>query len=308
MLSYKYYKDPKNKGINIPQQILKVNKIFKDEFNKDWVKTIDDLAQPLNIYDNKYTIWDILVENATEIFDNTLMSQYDKLYFAKLLCGFRDQINIAQGVEYYCLREIIRLAPFSFKTNIKWIAKIMANRIRELSTHTKTKKQLIIFTKNYRKIEIIKRIYKTPVIWRTHWKLVYDCWSIGDNIYQKLLDKTEILKHLNIRQNTNNINIDIDIVPDKKDTIELETIDDVLDDELLMDPHVLVGLVGTEPDLLLIPGAMILDDTNNNQYDQTDYPSEIQIQVDNTEPLSGSDLDENIKDDVDDLAVEPDEW
>jgi hypothetical protein len=305
MLSYKYFKDPKTNEINIPHPIQVINNIFKDEFRKDWVKTFDNLAHPLNTYDNKYNIWDILCENAAEILDNTLMSQYDKLYMAKLLCCFRDKINIAQGVEYYCLREIIRLTPFTFKTNIKWIAKTMATRIKELSAQSKTKKQFILFTKNYRKIEIIKRIYKTPIICRTHWKLVYDCWTIGESVYQELLNKTEILKHLNICQNTNNINTNI--VPDKKDTIELEKIDDALDEEILMEPLVLVGLNDTEPDLSIIPGEEILDDTNN-QYEQPDFQPEAQIQVDNIEHLSGSDLDENIRDEVDDLAVEPDEW
>lgn len=306
MLSYKFYKDPKNKGINLPRPIQVINNIFKDEFRKDWVKTFNDLERPLNINDNKYNIWDILAENATEILDNTLMSQYDKLYLAKLLCGFRDQkLIIAPGVEYYCLREIIRLAPFSFKANIKWIAKIMTNRIRELSTQNKTKKQLIIFTRNYRKIEVIKRIYKTPVIWRTHWKLVYDCWTIGDSVYQELLNKIDILKHLKMLKN----NSDIDVVPDKKDIVELEKIDDVLDDELLMDSQHF-GLNNTDPDLSIIPDAPLLDDTN--QYDQTDYPTEELVQVDSVivvgEPLSGSDLDENITDETDDQAVEHDEW
>jgi hypothetical protein len=309
MLSYKYYQDPKNKGINIPPQILRVNRIFKDEFKKDWSKTFDDLTHPLNIYENKYTIWDILTENATEILNNTLMSQYDKLYLAKLLCVFRDRtISVAPGIEYYCLREIIRLAPFSYKNNIKWIAKIMANRIRELSRQPKTKKQLIIFTRNYRKMEILKRIYKTPVISRTHWKLVYDCLTIKEGVCQELLNKTEILKYLNICQNNTNDNIDI--IPDKKDIVELEQIDDVLDDEILIDnQHLdLVGLCDTEPDLLIISGHQISEDTSN-QYDQLDYQPENISQIDNiTEPLSGSDMEENIKDDTDDLAVEPDEW
>lgn len=305
MLSYKYYKDPKNNGINIPRPILVINQIFKDEFRKDWVKTINNLENPQNTNDNKYSIWDILAENALVILNDTLMSQYDKLYLAKLLCEFREQTYIAPGVEYYCLREIIRLTPFSFKNNIKWIAKIMANRIKELLTFHNTKKQLMIFTRNYRKIEIIKRIYKTFVIWRTHWKLVYDCWTIGDNIYKEVLNKTEILKYLNIGQTTNNI----DFIPDKKDTIELETIDKILDEELLKDGQDfgLVGLEDIEPDLSLIPGEAIQDDTNH-QNDQLDYPSESAILVDGIEPLSGSDIEETIKDELDNLAVDPDEW
>ena len=305
MLSYKYYKDPKNRGINIPRPILVINQIFKDEFRKDWEKTIDNLENPQNTYDNKYNIWDILGENALEILNDTLMSQYDKLYLAKLLCEFRDQIYIAPGIEYYCLREIIHLTPFSFKNNIKWIAKIMANRIKELLTLPKTKKQLMIFTRNYRKIEIIKRIYKTSVIWRTHWKLVYDCWTIGDNIYKEVLNKTEILKYLNIGQTTDNI----ESIPDKKDSIALETIDKILDEELLKDgQHFgLVGLEDIETDLSLIPGEAIIDDTNP-QNEQLDYPSESVILVDGIEPLSGSDIEETIKDEHDNLAVDPDEW
>jgi len=306
MLSYKYYKDPKNKGINIPPQLLVVNEMFKNEYKKDWANTINNLANPLNTYDNKYNIWDILAENATEILNNTLMSQYDKLYLAKLLCEFRDHINIAPGVEYYCLREIIRLAPFSFRNNIKWIAKIMAIRIRELLNIHKTKKQFILFTRNYRKIEIINRIYKTPVILRSHWKLVYDCWTIGDNIYQELLNKTEILKYLNICQNTT----DNDMATDKKDIIELETIDEVLDEELLMntDPHILVGLGGTEIDLSIIQETQDPDDINHQQ-DQSDYELERQqINNDNIDTPNGSDVDENAKEELDNLALEPDEW
>jgi len=305
MLSYKYYKDPKNRGINIPRPIQVINQIFRDEFRKEWVKTIDYLENAQNTYDNKYNIWDILAENAVEILNNTLMSQYDKLYLAKLLGEFRDQTYIAPGVEYYCLRELIRLTPFSFKNNIKWIAKIMANRIKELLTFHNTKKQLMIFTRNYRKIEIIKRIYKTSVMSRTHWKLVYDCWSIGDNIYKELLNKTEILKYLNIGQSIDSI----DAIPDKKESIELETIDKILDEELLKDGQDfgLVGLEYMEQDLSLMPGEAAQDDTNH-QNDQLDYPSESAIQVDGIEPLSGSDIEETNKDELDNLAVEPDEW
>lgn len=305
MLSYKYYKDSKNNGINIPRPILVINQIFKDEFKKDWLNTIDNLENPHTTFSNKNNIWDILAENALVILNDALMSQYDKLYLVKLLCELREQTYIAPGVEYYCLREIIRLTPFSFKNNIKWIAKIMANRIKELLTYHYTKKQLMILTRNYRKIEIIKRIYKTSVIWRTHWKLVYDCWTIGDNIYKEVLNKTEILKYLNIGQTINNI----DSINDKKESIELETIEKILDEELLKDSQDfgLIGLEEIEPDLSLIPVDVIQDDTNH-QNEQLDYPSKSAILVDEIDPLSGSDMEETIKDELDILAVEPDEW
>jgi hypothetical protein len=314
MLSYKYYQNPANKNINIPHQLVAINKILKDEYHREWTETLGNLANPRNTNHNKYCVWDMLAENADEILNSSMMSQTDKLYCAKLLVEFRDRINIAPGVEFYCLRYIIRLAAFRYQTTVKWIATNIANRIRQLQTHSKTKKQCIIFTRNIKKIDIIKRIYKSRAILNTHWRTIYDCLKMGSISHYELLNQTDILKNLNISSTTQAIT---DNTITHVATIELEKIDKILDDELLIDSDAdsLVGLTDVETAISFQPGDMAIDGNaiHTEQIEYTgDYTVDNTLQTDNekldmSSPID-SDMEDNIRNEIDYQGAEPDEW
>lgn len=319
MLSYKYYQNPENKNINIPCQLVGINKISKDEYRREWTETLGNLANPRNTNQNKYCVWDMLAENADEILNSSMLAQNDKLYCAKLLVEFRDRIKIAPGVEFYCLRYIIRLAAFRYQTNLKWIATSIANRISQLQTHPKTKKQCIIFTRNIRKIDIIKRIYKSRVILNTHWRTIYDCLKMGSISHYELLNQTDILKNLTIssttQPSTDNTNTRIA-------TIELEKIDKILDDELLTDSDAdsFVGLTDVETAISFQPSDITIDDNTILPTEQMEYTGDYTedytrgntLQTDNEQlymssPI-GSDMEDNIRNEIDYQGVESEEW
>lgn len=308
MLSYKYYQNPENRNI-LPQQhqqqLRVINNIFKDEFQIAYKETLSNLANPTNEC-NKYNIWDILADNAIEILNNSMIADYDKLYLARLLVEFREQNNIPVGVEYYCLRHIIRLSAFRVLPNLKWIMTNMANRINQLQGYNKTKNQNIIFTRNVRKIEIIKRIYKTRVILRAKWLSIYDCYKLGNIAYHELLNQTDILKYLNISQiqsNSHDANNNCDV------DIELEKIDKILDEELETESDVnsVIGLVENELPILSQQDDINIDD-NMILTGKIDYIDSSAVIGTDVISQPGSDIEDPVIDEFDDIVLEPDEW
>jgi hypothetical protein len=303
MLSYKYYKNPANRTIttNAPPPLITVNNIFRTEFKKAYTDTLYELANPIVAQHTRYDIWDILAENAVEIFDNTMISQFEKLYMAKIFASIRDGSGIQPGVEYYCLRRIIRLAAFRVRPNLKWVATIIGSRISKLQQKHKTKKQAVIFARNIRKIEIIKRAYNTRVILRAHWRNVYDCYNLGDQSVHELLNQTDILKHLNIAAEntiTQGISTNCDI------TKELEKIDNILDEELEIDSDVdsVIGLDQQQPDEPLIDDPVL----SGNADDYNIRPAAKDI--DNISQPGSDMADPAIIDEIDEIAIDPDEW
>lgn len=296
MLSYKYYRDINStrSKTNISMPLINVNNLIKSGITTSINKSLNDFKYPKHECHNRYNIWDNIADYIDTILSESALAliQIDKLYLLKLLADFRDHAQINKGIEYYCLRYIIRLSAFRYNKSLSNLYMRISNHITNLYMDKITRKAVNIFARNVHKMGFVKKLYKSPIMFRTIWCDIYNCYSIGDQAFTELLNKTEILKALkypeSLEQDSNSID----------DTLEILSTPDELPSS------------DSELDTASITGSQDIADIDQSTESQLNSMDTLNIPDDNNYIELGEreSLNENYEAEIDELAVDPDEW
>ncbi len=290
MLSYKYYQNTQYTNATI-EPLKKANRIFQSTIMSMINELLDEFKNPINQYHSRYNIWDNIADHIDTIISGSALSQIDKLYILRLLNEFRNKSVVNAGIEYYCLRHIIKLPVFRINKSIANLYQRISKYINSLYKDKHTRQTVIIFAKNVHKVGLIKKAYKSRVILRTLWCDIYTCYSMGQQVLSDIVNKSDILNALKYAVN-NSSNSDQDPVIEE-DPAEILSIDDgfpISDSEL--DTESVVSSIEMDVEISI--------ESQNTKVDS-------QIVIDDI-PIDRESTNDNYEAEIEEMALEPDEW
>lgn len=221
---------------------------------------------------DRYNIWDMLIDNIMIIVNNLSLCQNDQYYLCKLFNNLGEQYVVHPSLEFYCLRQFIKIPGFRSNTellNIQTQVQTYLSKLIETDgSNTNIKTGCKKFSWNIRKMKLIKKLYKTSVYLDTEWYYIYHCYLLGKSVLYKEIDQTDILDVLNIKPIVEyDIPEDIELSESELDTVSQLSIKDNY--ELNMDDE-FIEL--DEADIILVNSVEQSSDENeyNNENNNID--------------------------------------
>jgi len=291
---------------NKTNQQVNAKKILQSLINNNINKSLMTIKYPAHEYHNRYNIWDNIADYIDTIssWSSFELTQIDKLFLFKLLAEFRENPQINPGIEYYCLRYLIRLPAFRLNKSLSNLSARISNYISSLYSERHNKKMINIFARNVHKFGLVKK-RKSLVMFRTIWRDIYNCYSMGSCAITDILNKSDILNALKYSKPTLhrttyiNETFERNSIPDDESQItdsELDInsdIDGVMDDGVMddgvMDDGVMDTRQSAEFETPIVETNNIIDDSY-------------------TEFIDKESPNDDYEEEIEELAVDPDEW
>jgi hypothetical protein len=303
MLSYKYYKT--NSNINglggektytsIPIPFININNAIKESFSTALQTNLADFKNPINSNDRRFNIWDNISMYIDDIIDNSFLSEIDKIYMTKLLAELRTMHQVHHGIEYYCLKQIYKLNVFRIYKKLSTLGERISYFITKYYRESYVRRAANFFSRNIRKIQVVKRMYNSRVIFRSTWVDIYECYKHGQSVLFEELNQSTILDRLGIQKNqddmeSKSVNI-VGVIPDD----ELQGYDSDLDMEVV--------------DIEKVEHDNSEGIYNNDNLDDFSCGNDITRDIILPSPIhEGSEADDIIDDIEPPQVLEPDEW
>lgn len=273
----------RNRGL-ADQNLAKLkefNNLYRQSINNQLINENNKL---INKSDRgRYNIWDILADFAPDIINNNiLLGKVDKIYLSKMINALINNPDITGatiGLEYYCLKQIVRFPIFKTSEKLAWVYNKISDAVNYYNMNGFAKKTALMFARNVRKMEMVRKTFNSCGYYRSYWNNVFNCYSLGVKSLTEELNQTDMLNILGITINEQAVsNTVVDVENDSDDDYLLSEVDNI-----------------SQPDSTDIPiGLNELDagaDDTNRKIHEVESP--IESESDGV---------------VDDIADDPEDW